>query len=93
MRPRQLLPLFILLASVACTPYADYAGPSPFAIDFGYQSPTPYYYYPYYSNPHGYYYYPHPQRHGEWLGHRGGGHRGTSGHSGGRGASGRGGRH
>jgi hypothetical protein len=90
MRPRQLLPLFMLLALVACTPYADYAVPLPLASDYGYQSPAPYYYYPYYSNPHGYYYYPHLQRHVE---HKAFEHRGSGKPAPGRSAPARGGRH
>ena len=90
MRPRHLLPMFILLVLVACVPYTNSGGYYPFDNYYGYQSPSAYYYYPYYSNPYGYYYYPHVRRHG---GHKGFEHRGRSGHSGGRGAHGRGGRH
>jgi hypothetical protein len=87
MRPRQLLPMFILFALVACAPYGVYY---PYENYYGYQYPSPYYFYPYYSNPYGYYYYPHLQRHIERQEHKGFEHRGPSR---GRGDQGRGGRH
>jgi hypothetical protein len=86
--------MVVLLALAACAPYAGNGAYSPLEDTFLYPSPTPYYLYPYYSNPFGYYYYPHPQRHVERFEHKGGGYQGRpSGHVGGRGGAGHGGRH
>jgi hypothetical protein len=93
MRPRQLLPVLILFAFVACVPYADYGGYYPYSSYYGYQSPSSYYYYPYYSNPYGYYYYPHQQRHVERYQPKGSEHRRPSGHFKGQGQHGREGQH
>jgi hypothetical protein len=94
MRLLQLLPMVVLLALGACVPYAGNGVYWPLEDTFLYPSPTPYYFYPYYSNPYGYYYYPHPQRHVKWVEQKGGRYRGQpSGHVGGGGGAGHGGRH
>ena len=92
---RWLLPIFILLAFTACTPYAGYGGYYPYE-SYYYESPSPYYCYPYYSYPQGYYYYPHFQRHEgleEHEEHEGFEHQGFRGHYEGQGYHGPEGRH